>query len=73
MIAYKMNPEEATTAFNDLKGEIFIPMHYGTFDLSDEPLGEPIERLRNAMKENDQTEKLTELSIGGSYPIDSLK
>ena len=38
-------PEEANQIFKDLHGKIFIPMHYGTYDLSDEPLGEPIKRL----------------------------
>ena len=39
------NPEEAVQAFLDLNGKCFIPMHYGTYDLSDEPLGEPLRRL----------------------------
>ena len=37
-----MNPPEAVKASNDLGAKTFIPMHYGTFDLSDEPAGEPI-------------------------------
>lgn len=43
-----MNPEEAVRAANDLGAEILIPMHYGTYDLSDEPLGEPVKRLKKA-------------------------
>ncbi|WP_146106093.1 MBL fold metallo-hydrolase [Apibacter adventoris] len=73
MASSHMNPEEAVNAFNDLKGKIFIPMHYGTFDLSDEPLGEPIKRLITAIIENNRANKLTELSIGGTYLIDNLK
>ena len=65
-----MNPEESLNAFNDLKGKILIPMHYGTFDLSDEPLGEPIKRLKTAIEDSGQVEKLTELSIGGKYFIE---
>ncbi len=41
-----MNPEEAWQAFELLGGKTFIPMHYGTYDLSDEPLGEPLRRLQ---------------------------
>jgi L-ascorbate metabolism protein UlaG (beta-lactamase superfamily) len=46
-----VSPEESVKAFHDLKGKTFIPMHYGTFDLADEPLGEPL-RMLNAMKLN---------------------
>lgn len=73
MSSSHMNPEEAVSAFNDLKGKTFIPMHYGTFDLSDEPLGEPIKRLRTALIENNQEDRLIELSIGGTYLIDNMK
>ncbi|WP_018479708.1 MBL fold metallo-hydrolase [Pontibacter roseus] len=40
-----LNPHEAVKAFNILRGGTFIPMHYGTFDLSDEPPGEPVRLL----------------------------
>jgi L-ascorbate metabolism protein UlaG (beta-lactamase superfamily) len=40
-----MNPEEALQAFQELEAQIFIPMHYGTFRLSYEPLDEPLMRL----------------------------
>ncbi|QCR23259.1 MBL fold metallo-hydrolase [Pontibacter sp. SGAir0037] len=40
-----MNPHEAVKAYNLLRGGTFIPMHYGTFDLSDEPAGEPVRIL----------------------------
>jgi L-ascorbate metabolism protein UlaG (beta-lactamase superfamily) len=43
-----MNPEEALQAFKDLEGGTLVPMHYGTFDLSDEPRGEPLRRLEAA-------------------------
>lgn len=47
------SPEDAVKAFHDLNGKIFIPMHYGTYDLADEPLGEPLRKLK-AMKENNE-------------------
>jgi L-ascorbate metabolism protein UlaG (beta-lactamase superfamily) len=36
-----ISPTDAISAFNTLGGAYFIPMHYGTFDLSDEPKMEP--------------------------------
>jgi L-ascorbate metabolism protein UlaG (beta-lactamase superfamily) len=40
-----MNPEEALAAFVDLKAQKMVPMHYGTFPLTREPLDEPLQRL----------------------------
>ena len=40
-----MNPEEAIEAFMNLGAKTFVPMHFGTFRLSYEPLHEPPERL----------------------------
>ncbi|NOX48222.1 MAG: hypothetical protein GXO89_14720 [Chlorobi bacterium] len=37
-----LSPYEALQAFKDLGGKTFVPMHYGTFDLADEPIGEPV-------------------------------
>lgn len=42
------SPLEAVTAFEDTGAKKMIPMHYGTFDLSDEPLGDPIYVLKTA-------------------------
>jgi L-ascorbate metabolism protein UlaG (beta-lactamase superfamily) len=43
-------PEEALQAFLDLGARRMIPMHYGTFRLSQEPMDEPVERLIAAAK-----------------------
>lgn len=40
-----LNPHEAVRAYNNLRGGTFIPMHYGTYDLSDEPASEPVRLL----------------------------
>ena len=42
-----MDPAEAIQAYRDLKADIFVPIHWGTFDLADEPLDEPPQKLRN--------------------------
>ncbi|PRY85136.1 L-ascorbate metabolism protein UlaG (beta-lactamase superfamily) [Mongoliibacter ruber] len=36
-----ISPTDAIDAFNVMEGKFFIPMHFGTFDLSDEPRMEP--------------------------------
>lgn len=45
-----MSPEDAIQAFLDLGAERLIPMHYGTFLLSEEPMNEPLPRLFDAAK-----------------------
>lgn len=42
------SPEDAMQAFLDLGSRLMIPMHYGTFRLSYEPMEEPVQRLRAA-------------------------
>lgn len=46
-----MHPEEAAKACNDIQPRNMLPMHFGTYDLSDEPLMEPA-RLIQELKEN---------------------
>ena len=45
-----MNPEEAVRAAVDLQARRAVAMHFGTFDLSDEPLEEPPLRFSAAAK-----------------------
>jgi L-ascorbate metabolism protein UlaG (beta-lactamase superfamily) len=40
-----MGPEEAGRAFLELRARNFVAMHWGTFQLTDEPLGEPVEKI----------------------------
>ncbi|OGX83968.1 MBL fold metallo-hydrolase [Hymenobacter coccineus] len=40
-----VNPHEAAKAANVLRAGHLVPMHYGTFDLSDEPAAEPLQHL----------------------------
>jgi L-ascorbate metabolism protein UlaG (beta-lactamase superfamily) len=55
-----ISPWEALTLFTDLKAKLFIPMHYGTYDLSDEPFGEPY----SVMKEEQKNYNIKILDIG---------
>ena len=50
MEPYHMSPKATFKAYKDLRAKKLVPMHYGTFDLSDEPLGEPL-RLIQEIKE----------------------
>jgi L-ascorbate metabolism protein UlaG (beta-lactamase superfamily) len=43
-----MSPEDAVRAFLDLNAQRLVPMHYGTFRLSEEPMDEPLPRLIEA-------------------------
>ena len=45
-----MDPPEAVSAHKDLQVEQSIAMHWGTFYIADEPLGEPPLYLKKAMK-----------------------
>ncbi len=38
-------PEEALQVLQDVRGRALVPIHWGTFDLADEPLDEPPQRL----------------------------
>lgn len=46
--AVHTSPEDAMQAFVDLGAKRLVPMHYGTFKLSHEPMDEPVARLRAA-------------------------
>lgn len=48
MKAYHMNPEEAVMAHLDLEASKSLAMHFGTFQLSDEGIDEPVEDLSKA-------------------------
>ncbi len=48
--AVHASPEDAVQAFLDLGARWMVPMHYGTFRLSHEPVDEPLQRLRAEAK-----------------------
>jgi len=65
MLRQHMDPEQAVRAFLDLGARTLVPMHWGTFKLSDEPLDEPplrleAERVRSAIPE----ERVRVLAVG---------
>ena len=52
MGAVHVDPPEAIKILKDTRSEKAIAGHWGTFKLSDEPLGEPLVYLRKALREN---------------------
>jgi L-ascorbate metabolism protein UlaG (beta-lactamase superfamily) len=59
-----MNPEEAVVAFIELKAKRLVPMHYGTFRLSYEPLDEPPQRLLACARKHGIEDKVSILTEG---------
>jgi L-ascorbate metabolism protein UlaG (beta-lactamase superfamily) len=59
-----MNPEEAVQAFLDLGAQKLIPMHYGSFRLSYEPIDEPPRRLVSCAQKHGIAEKVCVMTEG---------
>ncbi len=51
-------PDEAFQAFVDSKADVLVPMHFGRFDLSDEPPGEPLKLLNHAAAQANLSDKI---------------
>jgi N-acyl-phosphatidylethanolamine-hydrolysing phospholipase D len=63
MEASHMNPEEALQAALDVRANSAVAIHFGTFDLSDEPISEPPLRFKAAAEG-------TELASDKSWVLD---
>ena len=61
-----MNPEDALQAFVDLQARYLVPIHWGTFAVSYEPIDEPTRWLRALARANDLDERVTILEHGES-------
>lgn len=46
MRAMHVTPEEAVQVAEDIRARVLLGVHWGTFDLAEEPVGEPPERMR---------------------------
>ncbi len=58
------SPADAMQAFLDLKSRWMIPMHYGTFRLSHEPIEEPLQLLDREAKKAKVKDKIIVLEEG---------
>lgn len=66
-----MSPAEALQAFDDLGAERMLPMHWGTFRLTLEPIAEPAVKLRQLAKEQGRDlERLRPLALGETIALD---
>jgi L-ascorbate metabolism protein UlaG (beta-lactamase superfamily) len=57
------NPDDAVRAFKDIGAKWLVPMHYATFDLSDEPPGKPLRDLEDAAASAGVSEKVRVVAI----------
>lgn len=65
MSAQHMGPEEAGRAWELLGARTLVAMHWGTFKLTDEPIGEPPERVRKWFADQHHPdERLWVLDVG---------
>jgi len=62
-----LNPAEAVRAAEDARARVVIPIHWGTFDLTDEPLGQPMELMRKISSGTNNPPRLEILEHGGHY------
>jgi L-ascorbate metabolism protein UlaG (beta-lactamase superfamily) len=70
MAAQHMNPEDAIRAFQILGARKFVAMHHSTFDMTDEPLDEPLDRLyRGFARQGLDCRRLWLLGIGQTRPL----
>ena len=62
-----LNPPEALQAAEDLGAKTVVPIHYGTFILSDEPIHEPIEWFEKLTHSHEYPFDTRALKIGEIY------
>jgi L-ascorbate metabolism protein UlaG (beta-lactamase superfamily) len=60
-------PEEAVKAFMDAKAKTLVPMHYGRFDMADEPPSEPLKLLNEETDRQGLSDKLKPLALNESF------
>lgn len=65
-----MGPEEAGRAFDGLGAKNLVAMHWGTFRLTDEPIGEPPQRARAWFAERGHApSRLWVMDLGETRPL----
>ena len=67
MKANHNSPAEAFQGFLDAKANVLIPMHFGRFDLADEPPNEPLRLLKEKAAEANLADQIKNLQINESF------
>lgn len=64
-----LNPQTAIRAFLDLQAKHLIPIHWGTFKISDEPMAEPPQWLRQEAEKTGISDRVHILNNGESFRL----
>ncbi|MEL6179883.1 MAG: MBL fold metallo-hydrolase [Myxococcota bacterium] len=67
-----MNPEEAGQVMLDVGAKRMIPIHWGTYKLTAEPLDEPPERLKAWGRTRGLEERLAIMPLGGRLTLNGM-
>jgi L-ascorbate metabolism protein UlaG (beta-lactamase superfamily) len=71
MAPQHLNPNESVQAMDDLGARHFLAIHWGTFDLADEPIGHGVHLLDEIIAQRDlDPERFHVLDHGGSLGFD---
>lgn len=66
---HHITPENSVKAFQYLQAKVMIPIHWGAFRLSLEPLSEPVERLKQSAVGAGIEDRIVVLKPGQSFKI----
>lgn len=69
MAPVHMQPAETVQALIDLDADYMLPIHWGTFDLADEPLDEPPHEVHAAATAAGVADRLRVLDVGESFTL----
>jgi L-ascorbate metabolism protein UlaG (beta-lactamase superfamily) len=58
------SPADAVRAFLDLRARYMVPMHYGSFRLSHEPMDEPLKYLASEVRKHGIEDRVLVLHEG---------
>jgi N-acyl-phosphatidylethanolamine-hydrolysing phospholipase D len=74
MRSQHMDPSEAYRAFRDLGARYMVPMHWGTFDLTDEPLDEAPRELARVLETSEEDpSRVRVMAVGERWRVPDAK